>query len=360
MAHAIQECQRKLTERSQAVMAEEEARIARTVRERAAQGQCIICLDEKPNIATLCCGQAVHLNCVAEWLANASNCVGCRAPLPPMKLTSARSAPAAAAAAAAPAQQQAFRAELGGLEVVEIHENFPNGNGNDDDDETSTTDPLRGNLLDLRDTLQGIINRQEYQAACPCGVATIAPLCSNRRCSTCCARMPFGCQYHDPTPPLRPNVQEPEQQQQQNNNNNVAQQQQPQVEDTTTTSIPEPEPQYCAAVGCRNLPASDCGNGMCGNCCSECGSMHCVRHEGLNQDTTTTSVDDDDDDDDEDTSTTSMGFANNDNDDDGTTTVYQPTCNYCSNRAAVDCNNGMCGRCCILNGVTDCPRHNNC
>jgi hypothetical protein len=94
VAHAIVQVQALLAERARAALDEEEALIARRVRERAAAGQCIICLDARPNIATLCCGQAVHLNCIAEWLANGTTCVGCRSPLPRMVR------PAAAAAAA--------------------------------------------------------------------------------------------------------------------------------------------------------------------------------------------------------------------------------------------------------------------
>jgi fido (protein-threonine AMPylation protein) len=84
VAHAIVQVQALLAVRARAVD-EEEARITRRVlRERAAAGQCIICLDARPNIATLCCGQAVHLNCIAKWLANGTTCVGCRSPLPRM------------------------------------------------------------------------------------------------------------------------------------------------------------------------------------------------------------------------------------------------------------------------------------
>ena len=32
---------------------------------------CMICHEQGPNIATLCCGAAVHLNCMAKWLADA-------------------------------------------------------------------------------------------------------------------------------------------------------------------------------------------------------------------------------------------------------------------------------------------------
>ena len=72
-------------EKSRILGKDAELRILRQARERAAEGQCIICLENKPNIATLCCGQAVHIHCIAEWLANnGTSCVNCRAPLPSM------------------------------------------------------------------------------------------------------------------------------------------------------------------------------------------------------------------------------------------------------------------------------------
>ncbi|VEU44916.1 unnamed protein product [Pseudo-nitzschia multistriata] len=59
-----------------------EAKAARRVRERASRGTCMICLDEKPNIATLCCGNAIHLNCCAEWLSGNNRCPICRHEMP--------------------------------------------------------------------------------------------------------------------------------------------------------------------------------------------------------------------------------------------------------------------------------------
>jgi len=71
---------------SQARAAGESAR-ARAVREARAEaraGACLVCLDEKPDVATLCCGAPLHLRCLAEWLAAAASplCVQCREPLP--------------------------------------------------------------------------------------------------------------------------------------------------------------------------------------------------------------------------------------------------------------------------------------
>ena len=66
------------------LMASEEtdARLVRLAREKAAEGTCIICFEDKPNIATLCCGKPIHLNCLAEWLKKKSSCPQCRSDLP--------------------------------------------------------------------------------------------------------------------------------------------------------------------------------------------------------------------------------------------------------------------------------------
>jgi fido (protein-threonine AMPylation protein) len=82
MAKAISEFQKLVVEKSSLTSEEAQARAARMYRERAAQGTCIICFDENPNIATLCCGKAVHLNCIAEWLSANSSCPQCRGDLP--------------------------------------------------------------------------------------------------------------------------------------------------------------------------------------------------------------------------------------------------------------------------------------
>lgn len=347
MAHAIQECQRKLTEKSEFAIAEDEARIARRVRERAAAGQCIICLDEKPNIATLCCGQAVHLNCVAEWLANASNCVGCRAPLPPMRL-----------------QRPQVPQDPDETEIA------------DDDENEAIDQNIRGNLLQIRDTLQGIINRQndrgEGNSFQPCRCdsgARVHPLCTNGMCVDCCPMVPVLCDFHDPQP-----------------------------DDEATTSIQEATSEAvmahqlavapCRLAGCSQRPAVDCTNAMCGSCCLQFGPHPCRRHgdgEADDDGETTTSFFDpredaeqpNEENDPEDTTTsfvaseeetTAMGGSYPVEDTTSFVGLGPPSqqqhqvdsyCQGCSNRAAVDCDNAMCGRCCLLNGLHSCPRHNN-
>jgi fido (protein-threonine AMPylation protein) len=82
ISRAADEFGRLVSEKALLASEEAEARAVRRARERAAQGTCIICFDEKPNIATLCCGKAVHLNCIAEWLSAHTSCPQCRSDLP--------------------------------------------------------------------------------------------------------------------------------------------------------------------------------------------------------------------------------------------------------------------------------------
>jgi fido (protein-threonine AMPylation protein) len=89
---------------------EEAAAVAmmRTARERSRADGCMICLDDGCNIATLCCGAACHLNCLAQWLAEAGEptCCQCREPLPRPPRSSAPPPAAQAPPAAANDEEQ--------------------------------------------------------------------------------------------------------------------------------------------------------------------------------------------------------------------------------------------------------------
>ena len=73
-----------LVEQKSKIAADEtDARLVRMAREKAAaEGTCIICFENQPNIATLCCGKPIHLNCLAEWLKTKSSCPQCRSDIP--------------------------------------------------------------------------------------------------------------------------------------------------------------------------------------------------------------------------------------------------------------------------------------
>ena len=59
------------------------ARALRDARASARQGACLVCLEPGPDVGALCCGAALHLRCLAEWVSSAPepHCVQCREPL---------------------------------------------------------------------------------------------------------------------------------------------------------------------------------------------------------------------------------------------------------------------------------------
>jgi len=79
---ATTQCLVIISDKSRIESEEMESRAAKRFREVAAAGSCLICMDDDPNIATLCCGKAVHINCMATWLSNRLECPHCRNVLP--------------------------------------------------------------------------------------------------------------------------------------------------------------------------------------------------------------------------------------------------------------------------------------
>ena len=238
IAHAVQECQRKLTEKSRAAVEEDEARIARRVRERAAQGHCIICLEEHPNIATLCCGQAVHLNCVAKWLVTAPNCVGCRAPLPPMRIQQPPAPAPAARAAASQMPRSILRIASEGEASNEIFLRAMGlrirtaDEGEGEDATTTYTDDEED-----PDTTTSMDNDEDDEE-------------ENLDTST------FTDDDEDD-----------------GTSTNMYADEDDEEDGDTTTMV------SCNYPGCNNIPAMDCENGYCGRCCRDYGfHTFCARH----------------------------------------------------------------------------------
>ena len=126
----------------------------------------------------------------------------------------------------------------------------------------------------------------------------------------------------------------------------------------------------CSHGECRRMTQTWCPNGMCDRCCAHSG-IGCGYHQGRYDE-------DDDDEEEEDTTTEYAGEAQNAGSDDTTThvggedeeedtTTWHPqqhtqwavSCSTgdCNNRPAADCQNHMCGRCCVLFGQYNCQRH---
>ena len=230
IAHACNECQRVISEKSNAAVADEEARIAREVREKAAAGQCVICLDDHPNILTVCCGQACHLNCLAEWLGTASNCVACRKPLP----------------------------------TLQVRQSDPDEDTPPSEIEApGVPEPINARANPRNDVWNRVLTNMLWEAA------------------------------------------------------------------------ESADDMFCDNDECQNRAASDCPNFMCRVCCQSYGRDDCERHFPHLQET------------DESGSThTAMSPIAHDEDDEPVSPRSQalPRCRRCNNRAAMDCENQMCGR----------------
>jgi Ring finger domain len=241
LSRTVLEFNKVLDERCRRASEEMEAVIARKHREEAAKGTCIICFDDSPNIATLCCGKAVHLNCVAEWLASNTTCPNCRATMPTLT-------PRLQRTPEEPNLWQSIRAE----------NTFSAEDGTTESDEESTSSTTESisqetDLEDSTSTTQDV---------------------------------------------------------------------------TETVHVPPPVAQI-GAVAVTDMADT----------------------------WTTTEV--------EETQSTTTTFSSSETAADESTTVdlappvqQPPRCHYCTNRAALDCSNNLCGRCCVLHGLVGCVRHN--
>ena len=82
-ARAWLELSRLTAQRTLAAAESATARALRDARASARCGACLVCLEPGPDVGALCCGAALHLRCLAEWVSNAPEprCVQCREPL---------------------------------------------------------------------------------------------------------------------------------------------------------------------------------------------------------------------------------------------------------------------------------------
>jgi fido (protein-threonine AMPylation protein) len=240
---------------------------ARLFRERAAQNSCcLICLDGQPNIATLCCGKAAHLNCMAEWLASKNSCPNCRANLPsiPQRLLQ--------------------------------NGNNRNGNNRRDNGNTDEGEEWTTNVSDEDVTNDTTSDTEGMETS------------------------------------------------QENNNNNVN------TDETTTSDDGHDNDDTRSATfmnDSRNNPTED-NDTTTDDTISDDDTVTVPSAMNVGHDTT---VDDDDD------TTTTTSSPQTAQQHSSPPRNQAPTCRTCRNRAAVDCGNRMCGRCCVLEGRLRCFRH---
>eukprot|EP00937_MAST-01D_sp_MAST-1D-sp2_P007971 g7971.t1 len=275
LAHAVEEYQRQVQATAASATHEAEQRAARAARERAAAGACIICLGEAPNIMTVCCGSAVHLNCLAEWLSSHETCVHCRGALPrlpPRPAAPNQQAPVAGAAMAG-----------------------SSGSDNDDGDTTATTE----------------LDTTEVDAAGAGAVALPSPEQTERQRHVAVLEAAIEAQQRADNPNqgllavmratlLVVQAQAAQQQAEEEDTTTTTDETTEDADeatadadettsdettDTDTTSTTRARPgrdpdagRTCLTAGCRNRKAADCSNLRCGQCCVLHGQFQCARH----------------------------------------------------------------------------------
>jgi len=286
VVRAVAQCQQVIMEKSARQSEEEEARAAKRYREKAARGTCLICFDDNPNIATLCCGKAVHINCIAEWLSCNGSCPNCRASLPTLsrKVTAA-------------ANQNAGGGANG---------NNNGANGQDVLEDLQTTDEIAtvdfeslgtGDYDTLNFDFSSVNNSNnniQEEADDTTSEQEIIAIQDTTTEDTTTEdtthdNIPVGEETEDTTALDTSEMDETDETTVHFSPTNNST-----TEETETTSFDgeeddstEQQQQYqppasriviCACGNCRNRAALDCSNGYCGRCCVMFGNSVCNRH----------------------------------------------------------------------------------
>eukprot|EP00966_Prymnesium_polylepis_P320559 7376938-Prymnesium_polylepis.1 len=83
MRHSWELLERVASRKQAAAQAESDDAVVRSAREKMKkEGSCVACLGEEPDAAMLCCGAAVHIGCMADWLTKKQQCPTCRSTVP--------------------------------------------------------------------------------------------------------------------------------------------------------------------------------------------------------------------------------------------------------------------------------------
>lgn len=275
-----------------------EAKAARRVRERASRGTCMICLDEKPNIATLCCGNAIHLNCCAEWLSGNNKCPICRHEMPSIS-------------------RRVVRA---------LEEPEDRWEGDDENDNSDLIEPRRHAVLSRE--YENFVDRfwDEIRNSRDRSNRLVDGLVHLNRFQ------PDEDEYED------------------------------EFHTTTTTSeddedVGEPLQPHDPIVDARNRGEYSEDHGPIEDTTTTFeGEFGGSDSSADSPDQTTTTMDGSD----ENNDTTTMDYSDASSQEPRQRGPTYACCaaNRCRNRPAVDCINNLCGRCCILIGNYHCPRHN--
>lgn len=325
MGRAVVEFHRVWQEKSGLAAEALECKAARQARERAKEGTCIICLDENPNIATLCCGKAVHLNCIAEWLSGKNSCPCCRSELPSISGRVVRAARNGATArgdngggdgdAVSPSSRRLHRRYFRNAHdvIVNLLNNYNGENHNSttetaEDDgydsahDTTTAEVRYGDddedeiILDEDDEEGSSSSSDEDDDSSDEDSLEDSDDSSYVMIARSVPRTTDRIEDHDSgllsgqessqDDASITSSHENGRDQSDNSQDYVAGPDSDMGQDTTAEdeengpvdALTPRVNEYCDALYCRNRPAIDCANSLCGRCCVLGGEFHCPRH----------------------------------------------------------------------------------
>jgi fido (protein-threonine AMPylation protein) len=263
-ARSVSECNRVFEEKSCLAAEAAEARAARRARERSAQGMCIICFDEKPNIATLCCGKAVHLNCIAEWLSGNSSCPVCRSKIPAIhrRFHANQQREQRNDAETSNDDEEEEEGEDNGIStgnirraardvIVRLLSTFDTTAEEEDDEDEY--DDESDDPEDNTTTMSDDEDDEEDEVENPSSLPSQLPSETEPDETSSSTTSDGGENQDEDSPPQ---------------------------EEEEAAAPPRSQTNHCDALYCRNRRAVDCANSLCGRCCILAGQYPCSRHNG--------------------------------------------------------------------------------
>ena len=256
----------------------------------------MVCLEGAPNIATLCCGGAVHLNCLAEWLSSHETCVQCRAPLPrlPPRPAAPGQHPAAGAAAAGGGGEDTTTSVDGETTTMDLQAmmeqvaQMQDGatSASEDGATTTTTSSASDGSATTVDgstttVAQGAADEQQYCLNEGCYNLAAAG-CANMRCGAHCSRWNLARQTGHRNRCDRHGISSSDEED--GDTTTATMGTTAYSSDSSVADTPNPVEyaasgrRFCQGGDCRNIAADDCVNGCCGRCCVIHGQYQCERH----------------------------------------------------------------------------------
>jgi hypothetical protein len=262
LSRTVTEFEKVLHERHTRASEERMSSAAKRYREVAIKEECIVCFDKDPNIALLCCGKAIHFDCLAKSVTSANTCPHCRANISNLSSRNGES------------EEESI------IEGLALQQAIQQGIARSSSFRTAVQGALRirrewGELsryLIMEDDAS-LASTSSHPPAleCLCCSNLAANDCVNQMCAHCCpAAGASYCERHayeeEEDEEIQPVIV-----------SGRARPSPPPASGRSRRGPPHSEPPECLL--CHRLSAFSCPNHMCGGCCGRRGNLYCERHE---------------------------------------------------------------------------------